>query len=232
SLSPSWAYIPVPAFPVNGSVVPPDASGTNGSDASVLNIQWFGGGYQERISYQLVGANSNGVSKGALVHFSEELLTNDTYYDRGAVAALLYSLYSDRCVINAEFADPTKFDKVMDIFSTPLLASSQFIEYQYGAINASMYGHYDAKLLNDSAAQINATIQNGTIGSKGFMFATMIAFNATGATGFPKPETTTPSSHNGSGGSGNTNLAMFDVWFGLIVSLGWIALYFLNGFLR
>ncbi|TCD65332.1 hypothetical protein EIP91_002770 [Steccherinum ochraceum] len=232
-ISPAFAYIP--ASPINGSVAPPDASGTNGSDASYLNLQWFGGGYQERISYQLVGADSNGVSKGALVHFSEDHLTNDNTTtpwialvscdanatdasdiddiftlasDRGAVAALLYSLYSDRCVINPEYADPANFDQLMDIFSTPLLSSSQFIEYQYGAINATKYGHYDAKLLNESAAQINATIQNGTIDSKGFMFATLVAFNATGEADVPNPGTTTSSSSNNSGGSGNTSLAM------------------------
>lgn len=236
TLSPVLAYIP--ASPVNGTVAPPDASGSNGSDASFLNLQWFGGGYQEKVSYQLVGADSNGISKGALVHFSENNLTNDTTTtpwialvscdanatdasqiddiftlanDRGAVAALLYSLYSDRCEINPEYADPANFDQLMDIFSTPSLTSSQFIEYQYGAINVTKYGHYDAQLLNQSAAQINATIANGTINSKGFMFATLVAFNATGTDtdglGSGGNDVSSSSSDNG-GGSRNTSLAM------------------------
>ena len=66
-VSSAWAYIP--ASPVNGTDAPPDASGTNGTDASYLNLQWFGGGYQERISYQLVGAESNGISKVSTLIF-------------------------------------------------------------------------------------------------------------------------------------------------------------------
>lgn len=51
------AYIP--ASPVNST-----ANATNGTDgASRLNLMWLGGNYGEDISYQLVGANSNGVSK-------------------------------------------------------------------------------------------------------------------------------------------------------------------------
>jgi len=32
----------------------------------------------ENVSYQLVGAESTGVSQGVLVHFSEDMVTNDT----------------------------------------------------------------------------------------------------------------------------------------------------------
>lgn len=51
------AYIP--ASPVNST-----ASALNGTDsASRLNLMWLGGNYGEDVSYQLVGANSTGVSK-------------------------------------------------------------------------------------------------------------------------------------------------------------------------
>lgn len=51
------AYIP--ASPVNSTL-----NSTSGTDTSSrLNLLWLGGNYGEDISYQLVGANSNGVSK-------------------------------------------------------------------------------------------------------------------------------------------------------------------------
>ncbi|KAL4254244.1 hypothetical protein ABKN59_002875 [Abortiporus biennis] len=231
ALGGSGVYAYIPASPVNTT----DPS-LNSTTASHLNLRWFGGGYQEDISYQLVGANSNGVNKGALVHFSEEKLPNDTTTtpwialvscdanatdasqeddiftlarDRGAVAALLYSLYSERCEINPEYADPANFDQLMDIFATPSLQSSQFIEYEYGAINATKFGHYDAALLNSSGAEINSSIANGTVTYKGFMFATLTAFNATanGTTDAPDP-TTTSSTDSGGGSGPNTSLAM------------------------
>ncbi|CAL1707221.1 unnamed protein product [Somion occarium] len=233
------AYIP--ASPVNSTADP--NNGTEGP--SHLDLMWLGGSYGEDVSYQLVGANSSGVSKGALVHFSEEHLDNDTTTtpwialvscdsnatdasqefdiftearDRGAIAALLYSLYSERCQINAEYADPENFEQLMDIFSTPSLSSSQFIEYQYGAINETKFGHYDAKLLNESAAQINTTIVNGTIDSKGFMFATLVAFNATD-----------PGTQNSQPGNGDNSNSTFEGSSGPNTSLAMIILYAITG---
>lgn len=63
SLFPHSVQAYIPASPVNGTDLPPDASGTNGSEASYLNLQWYDGGYQEKISYQLVGATSTGISQ-------------------------------------------------------------------------------------------------------------------------------------------------------------------------
>ena len=48
----------IPASPANDT-----GSATNGSLPSHLDLQWYGGGYQEDISYQLVGADSSGISK-------------------------------------------------------------------------------------------------------------------------------------------------------------------------
>ena len=50
------AYIP--ASPANNT--DPDANATSPSH---LLLRWFGGGYQEDVSYQLVGADSNGISE-------------------------------------------------------------------------------------------------------------------------------------------------------------------------
>ena len=90
------AYIP--ASPTNST----DAAiqqGLNMSDASKLQLRWYSDGsvsisldtsffetnwlpscrsLSESVSYQLVGADSTGVSKGVLIHFSEDMVTNDT----------------------------------------------------------------------------------------------------------------------------------------------------------
>ena len=87
SLWPVLAYIP--ASPTNDTA-PTD----NSTTPSHLILEWFGGGYSEDVSYQLVGADSDGISKvrhdmlqvmrtltvfqGVLVHFSEFRLSNDS----------------------------------------------------------------------------------------------------------------------------------------------------------
>ncbi|KAH9993598.1 hypothetical protein BJV77DRAFT_352170 [Russula vinacea] len=103
------------------------------------------------------GQHTNGISKGALVRFSEEDATNSTSditttpwialvacdanathasqdtdiftlaNDRGAVGALLYSEWSSACIINAWYKDPATFSPLMDIYSTQSLASARVI---------------------------------------------------------------------------------------------------------
>lgn len=151
----------VPAQPTNSSDVA-IAGGLNVTDISKLHLRWYSNGsYSQNVSYQLAGAGSTGISKGALVHFSEAQVGNSTpptstpwiamvscdfnvtnasqdedvftlARDKGAVAALLYSSYSFACVINPEYADPQTFDQVFDIFSTQSLTSASLIEYQFG----------------------------------------------------------------------------------------------------
>ncbi|GJE92146.1 E3 ubiquitin protein ligase [Phanerochaete sordida] len=197
---PVHAYIP--ASPTNDT-----GTSDNSTSPSHLVLTWFGGGYSEAVSYQLVGADSDGISKGALVHFSELKLSDDLTTtpwialvscddnstdasmeddiftlarDRGAVSALLYSVYSERCVINSDYANPENFDQVMDIFSSPSLSASQMIEVEYKALNQSQYQNFNATLLNETAAVVNATLTNGTIKAPNYLFATLIASNATG----------------------------------------------------
>ncbi|KAK0461080.1 uncharacterized protein EV420DRAFT_1530134 [Desarmillaria tabescens] len=239
-LSPG-VYSYIPASPTN-STQDAIAGGLNITDVSKLHLQWYSNGsYWETVSYQLVGHDSQGISKGALVHFSETSVNNNTpatttpwialvscdfnatnasqeidiftlARDKGAVAALLYSLYSTACVINPEYADPQTFDQVFDIFSTQSLTSAHLIEYQFGQIgstNDSISGTYDSQRLNDSAAIMNATISSGYATSSGFLYATLRAYNATG----DDNDTSTTSSSSGSGsdqqgGSSNTALAM------------------------
>ncbi|KAG7098559.1 hypothetical protein E1B28_000493 [Marasmius oreades] len=185
----------------------------------------------QNISYELVGNGSKGLSQGALVHFSEAFVNNSTDLtktpwialvscdhnetsasqvddiftlarDRGAVGALLYSLYSYACVINPEYADPTTFDQVFDIFSTQSLTSSRLIEYQFGQLGsmnesfAKMYNDYNASRLNASYDMVHNSIQDGNVLTNGYLIASLVAFNATETSNF------TLANNNGNGQSG------------------------------
>ncbi|KAG2756125.1 hypothetical protein P692DRAFT_20716007 [Suillus brevipes Sb2] len=199
------AYGYIPAQPSN------DTSQINGMNTSRLILQWYSNGSDwEYVSYQLVGADSNGTTKGAIVHFTESLAINQTTTtpwialvscdanstdfsenvdiftmasNAGAQSALLYSLYSTTCVINPEYADPTNFDQVFDIFSTQSTSVSRNIQYEFGqggTTNLSLYGNFDATALNASATTINQSIMLGYPTAPGYLLATLRAWNATG----------------------------------------------------
>ncbi|KAF8658285.1 hypothetical protein AX16_002059 [Volvariella volvacea WC 439] len=132
--------------------------------------------------------------------------------DKGAGAALLYSLYSQGCIINPEYADPATFDQVFDIFSTQNRISAGLIEAQFqeSSFDQSIYGQYDSALLNNSAAQIAASQQTLRVDSPGFMFAILQASNATASLPTPAGGNSTvgASATAGNGSSPNTALAM------------------------
>ncbi|KAH8096810.1 hypothetical protein BXZ70DRAFT_944628 [Cristinia sonorae] len=225
----SLAYIP--ASPLNASAVE--------TPSTQLTLTWgsgsSGGGYQEKVLYSLVGAESNGMDKGPLLHFSEANLTDATTttpwialiscdrnvtdastiddiftlaWERGAVAALLYSLYSESCEISPVYADPTAFARVMDIFSTPTLVASKMVEDRYTLTDTIKYGTFDAKLLNDSFAEINAALSSGSV-APGYIFASLSASNATaGGPDTPSPANTTTEKPQGNDVSQGTTLSM------------------------
>ncbi|TBU61608.1 hypothetical protein BD310DRAFT_956809 [Dichomitus squalens] len=242
ALSPRSTFGYIPAQGTNDTTVAQQA-GQNFSDASKLSLQWYPmGSYTEQISYQLVGADSTGINKGALVHFSEDKMPNGTTTtpwialvscdtnstnasmeddiftlarDRGAVAALLYSLKSVTCYINPEYSDPANFDQVMDIFATQSLSSSSLIENQFTTIlgnSSSKYYWFSPTLLNSSQNVIESAIANHAVPSAGYLFATLTASNATdpsaNTTGTGSTTTSSDGSNNSSGGSTNTSLAM------------------------
>ncbi|KAL1703234.1 hypothetical protein EV121DRAFT_208432 [Schizophyllum commune] len=244
------AYIPALATNDMDKAI---AGGLNVTDQSKLHVQWYQNGcvasYWETVSYQLRGSDSVGISKGALVHFSEEQANNDTAptltpwiamvscdrnasnmsmeidiftlaRDKGAVGALLYSLNSSACIINAEYADPETYDQVFDIFSTQSKTSAHLIEYQFGqsGANETLYGSYDSQRLNDSFSVINNSVATGTPMAPGYLFATLQAYNAT--------DNTTSSgggsnNENHSSGNKNTTLAMIILYVitGLVSAL-------------
>ncbi|KIL66738.1 hypothetical protein M378DRAFT_347402 [Amanita muscaria Koide BX008] len=152
------AYIPAQPTNSSGAAV---NGGLNITDTSKLHLQWYANGsYLDSVSYQLVGAESNGLSRGVLVHFSEASTSEDTpptdtpwialvscdanatnaslqfnvftlARDKGARSALLYSSYSLACIINPEYA-ADNFEHVLDIFSTQSYTSAHLIEGEFG----------------------------------------------------------------------------------------------------
>ncbi|KAG1816088.1 uncharacterized protein BJ212DRAFT_1356341 [Suillus subaureus] len=229
------AYGYIPAQPSN------DTSQINGMNASRLILQWYPNGSDwEYVSYQLVGAGSNGTTKGALVHFTESLAMNESTTtpwialiscdanstnfsenvdiftmasSAGAQSALLYSLYSNTCLINQEYADPANFDQVFDIFSTQSQSVSRNIQYEFGQDgpkNLSLYGNFDATTLNASATTISQSIMSGYPTVPGYLLATLQAWNATGtnSTGTSSNNNGSTSSTTNEGGKKETGLAM------------------------
>lgn len=78
------------------------------------------------------------------------------------------------------------------------------MEERFGLIDQSLYGNFDAQLLNQSINMINDTINNGNASTGlGYMFATLRAYNATKSTVSP-----TPTAKNGSGRGKKTSMAM------------------------
>ncbi|KAL0580490.1 hypothetical protein V5O48_001560 [Marasmius crinis-equi] len=151
--------------------------------------------------------------QGALVHFSEDFVNNTTNStntpwialvpcdqnatnasqdldiftlarDKGAVAVLLYALYSSNCILNPGYnhtAPP------LDIFTSPSLTTSRLIEYQFGQLGNVSVANYDPSHLDEGTSIVNSFIQDGSKTAPGYLFATLNASNAATA-----HETTTP----------------------------------------
>ncbi|KIY73044.1 hypothetical protein CYLTODRAFT_434414 [Cylindrobasidium torrendii FP15055 ss-10] len=131
--------------------------------------------------------------------------------DKGATGALLYSLYSQACIINPEYADPETFDQVFDIYSTKSLTSAHLIEYQFGQIgseNKTLGGDYDAKKLDNYSQIMNDTINAGYATQPGYLYATLWAYNATGVSNETDSGGNSGGNNGGKKGGSNTALAM------------------------
>ncbi|KAI0369673.1 hypothetical protein BV20DRAFT_967655 [Pilatotrama ljubarskyi] len=232
---PAHAYVPAQGTNQTGVA---QAAGINFSDVSSLHLYWYPNGfYSGTVSYQLVGAESTGINKGALVHFSEDKLPNDTTTtpwialvscddnsthasdhddiftlakDKGAVAALLYSLKSVTCVINPEYSDPANFDQIMDIFATQSLSSSQLIETQFHVNegNSSKYYWYSPTVLNSSADVIHEAQSTDSMDVPGYLFATLTAWNATDNSTHSGNASSVSGGSDGDSGNKNTNTSL------------------------
>lgn len=160
----------------------------------------------ETVSYALVGRNSTGTNEGALEHFSESSVNQDTpgtqtpwialiscdfngtnasqeidiftfARNKGARSALLYSVYSTACIISPGYSNVETSNHPLDVFSTQRLSSSLLVESQFSQIG-TLNGTYDSKMLNDSAGIIKEALSSGSVTSPTFLFATLEAYNA------------------------------------------------------
>ncbi|KAF8268188.1 hypothetical protein EI94DRAFT_1829676 [Lactarius quietus] len=266
-LLPAQAYIP--AVPTNDTTLA-IADGLNVSDISRIYFQWYNvvdpnlpGEDFQLISYLFVGENSNGVSKGALVHFSEDDVTgaandatttpwialiacdsNSTHasqfwdiftlaFQRGAVGALLYSAWSQACIVNSEYRDPNSYNRLMDIFSTQSLASARVILSQFSTVNSSIYGDYNATTLNASQATMNQYLAAGYPNTTGYLLSTLDAYNATGSLNITSA-TNAQGTPNGGGGapSSKTTLAMIILYAITGCIAGLFAVVIITGVIR
>jgi len=120
----------------------------------------------------------------------------------------------------------------MDIYSTQSLASARVILGQFEAINISVYGEYNASTLNASQAAINATLAAGYPTQPGYLWATLVAYNATGPMGLNGSVNGTATSNGNGTGSSKTTLAMVILYAITGCIAGLFAVVIITGVIR
>ncbi|KAF8135400.1 hypothetical protein EV363DRAFT_1211911 [Boletus edulis] len=222
----------IPAQPSNFSV---QESGQV-VEAPRLHVQWYTNGSDwEYVTRRLaVPDASNDPVQGILVHFTEDNAGNETTTtpwiafiscdanstnssgqadifgmakDRGAKSAILYSLYSETCVISPDYQT-----SALDVFTTQTLNASRHIEYEFGQFGPSSeayHGYFNAMMLNDTAGVLNNTIAFDYPTAPGFLFATLSIYNTSGADGGTQADDNgTATSTSTDSDSGDTGIAM------------------------
>ncbi|BEJ12640.1 hypothetical protein CspHIS471_0211000 [Cutaneotrichosporon sp. HIS471] len=148
-------------------------------------------------------------TRGALVHFTEEMYRenvttttpwialiscevtepqNNTFIDladiftlardSGAVSALLYATNTSMCLLNPAYIDTDNFHHVLDIFATTDMRGAVMLEGQFSYTTADFF-NFNATLLNESASDINATLNRKQLKHKSFIVAELTAMNGT-----------------------------------------------------
>jgi len=234
-ISAALAYIP--AAPVNLTSVEQQQPPIK----SVLTLKWQPEGlFSDQVSF-LKEANGGGATdEGALVHFSDGAnLTNaitttpwlafiscdanvtGTALDadiftsaqgRGAVAALLYSQWSDACTLNPEYLGA--FSAPIDLYATKSLSSSRLILAQFTNVDQTLYGDYDPARLNASATAVQAALTQNVANSTYLIAIITSGANSTQPAGIPSP-TSTPRNSNSSNQTRGptTGQSMFILYF-------------------
>lgn len=73
-------------------------------------------------------------------------------------------------------------------------------------MNQSLYGRFNASMLNESAAVINQAIVEGVVPQPSYLFATLLAANA--SVPDSNPGSGNNAANTGESGNSNTDLAM------------------------
>ncbi|KAI0658209.1 hypothetical protein C8Q70DRAFT_208303 [Cubamyces menziesii] len=202
----SRAYVPARA---TDSEYDAEAAGQNFTDPSRLVLSWWPDepGTPEQVSHQISGRNSTGVNRGAFVHFSEDNLLNGTTtapwiawiscdesnttspypdtdiftlaYERGANAAVLYSLESLTCYLTSDYSKSAKANPTLDIYMTQSLGVSRWVDAQFKqripTDLLSNHSSFDPMVLNSSAHTIEEAFPDNAIPKRGYIIASLYA---------------------------------------------------------
>ncbi|CAK9782855.1 hypothetical protein CC85DRAFT_21859 [Cutaneotrichosporon oleaginosum] len=135
--------------------------------------------------------------------------------DSGAVSALLYSTNSSMCLINLEYIE--EFWHVLDIFATTDMAGARLLEGQF-SYTTPEFINFNATLLNESASDVNATLNKRPLKRKSFIVAELTAKNGTAKPTQPER----PASTEG-GAEGGDNKKKNNAMIAVYVITGFIA---------
>ncbi|CAG7854752.1 SubName: Full=Uncharacterized protein {ECO:0000313/EMBL:CCA66343.1} [Serendipita indica DSM 11827] len=201
SIHSALAYIPARAANISQGL------GLDVHDNSKVTLTWNPSGtYETVVSYQQMGNNSQGISKGALIPIREEDFTNnDTtttpwialigcdynatnasmeldiftmVRDRGARAALLYSNTSDGCLLNEGYRTGD-FEQIFDIFTSKTAANSIIIQSQFRILEHK-YTVWDPALLTANNQSVTSALYRNALNTSPYLVAALRAWNATG----------------------------------------------------
>ncbi|KAJ3523484.1 hypothetical protein NMY22_g11419 [Coprinellus aureogranulatus] len=169
------------------------------------------GSYASHIATGSRRQGSTGISKGVLLHLQPDNLTSTTEgtntpwiafvscdaspgpstdtdiftlaQSKGAVSAVLYSSYSETCLLAPDFqASHYASSSGIDIFVTASRTDGAIIDYQFGQLDAApgqSLTEYDATVINASYADVTDSIEKEYPVSGGYLLTTLEAWNAT-----------------------------------------------------
>lgn len=151
--------------------------------------------------------------------------------DRGANAALLYSITSVGCMIEPEFRDD--YEKPLNVFTTRSRSDAVLIESQFQYTTKDFYD-FQPSLLNASYQSVTTLLNRTYPEASTYVCAVLAMSNATGTVGNIVPTATAGVPANGaagggSGGGGNkgTSLAMIILYAiaGIIIVIVAVVIY-------
>ncbi len=97
--------------------------------------------------------------------------------DSGALSVLLYATNSSMCLLNPYYIDE-EYHHVLDIFATTSREGARIVESQF-SFTRDEYISFNATLLNESASDVNATLNNKSLKHKSYIVAELTATNGT-----------------------------------------------------
>ncbi|KAM5534864.1 hypothetical protein V8D89_011419 [Ganoderma adspersum] len=186
----------VPAIPTNIT------DGLASQQQGTLNVFWYPQGtFIDRTRrVAAVSKSDPGIALGALVHFSDPVAAGATTATKtpwvalvacdanstaplqddifarakslGAVAGLLYSLYSQTCVINPGYnasAPP------LDVHVLTSATSSKLVESLFNNVNTTRYGSFDAPTLDSEFTNVTTYQQSKVAPDTGYLMVDMAA---------------------------------------------------------